>query len=73
MSPRKFFLAACTCCLIFVSEASALPLWEITGTSNRIHLVGSIHFLRPQDYPLPDAILETFDNADVIVMELDLT
>jgi uncharacterized protein YbaP (TraB family) len=63
----------CITCLMFSSQASALPLWEILGTSNRIHLLGSIHFLRPQDYPLPAPITQALDDADVVVMELDLS
>lgn len=59
--------------LISASPLAALPLWEIQGTSNRIHLLGSIHFLRPQDFPLPEAITQALVDADVVIMELDLT
>ena len=60
-------LVACVC-----SSAVALPLWELEGTSNRIQLLGSIHFLRAGDYPLPQAIIDAYRKADVIVMELVL-
>lgn len=53
--------------------AQALPLWEVEGTSNRIYLLGSIHFLRAQDYPLPTAITDALADVDVVVMELDLS
>jgi uncharacterized protein YbaP (TraB family) len=59
--------------LFSASPVGALPLWEIQGTSNRIHLLGSIHFLRPQDFPLPEAITRALTDADVVIMELDLT
>jgi uncharacterized protein YbaP (TraB family) len=59
--------------LFSASPVGALPLWEIQGTSNRIQLLGSIHFLRPQDFPLPEAITQALTDADVVVMELDLT
>lgn len=52
--------------------AHALPLWELTGTSNRIMVLGSIHFLRPVDYPLAPGITAAFEQADVILMEIDL-
>jgi uncharacterized protein YbaP (TraB family) len=61
--------------LVLMSGApalEALPLWEIQGTANRIQLLGSIHFLRPDDYPLPAAISRAYDQADVLVMEVDL-
>lgn len=55
-----------------VGSAFALPLWEITGTRNRVLLLGSIHTLRPSDYPLDPAIAAALDAADVVYMELDM-
>lgn len=52
--------------------ATALPLWELTGTPNRILVLGSIHFLRPADYPLAAPITAAFESADVILMEIDM-
>jgi len=56
-----------------ITRAGALPLWELEGTSNRIHLLGSVHFLRAQDYPLPDAVMKVYAGADVVVFEIDLS
>jgi len=50
---------------------NALPMWEIHGASNRIHILGSIHFLRPGD-TLPRAVISAYDEAEVVVMEIDL-
>lgn len=55
-----------------ISPASALPLWELTGTRNQVMVLGSIHTLRPADYPLNAAIMEALRSADVVVMELDM-
>jgi uncharacterized protein YbaP (TraB family) len=73
MRSRRFLLSAILLCLITLSAANALPLWEIQGTENRIRLLGSIHFLRSQDFPLPKAITDAYHEADVVVMELDLS
>lgn len=54
------------------ATAAALPLWELTDTSNRIRLLGSIHFLRASDYPLNPAITAAFDDAEVVLMEIDM-
>ncbi|MDP2323371.1 MAG: TraB/GumN family protein [Gammaproteobacteria bacterium] len=54
------------------SIAPALPLWELTNTSNRITLLGSIHFLRASDYPLAPAITAAFNDAEVVLMEIDM-
>jgi hypothetical protein len=49
-----------------------LPLWELEGTRNRVLMLGSIHLLRPSDYPLDPAIDRALDQADVVLMELDM-
>lgn len=54
------------------AAAPALPLWELTGTSNRIRVLGSIHFLRASDYPLDPAITAAFNDAEVVLMEIDM-
>ncbi len=54
------------------AAAPALPLWELTGTSNRIMVLGSIHFLRAGDYPLAPAITAAFNDADIVLMEIDM-
>lgn len=50
----------------------SLPLWKVDGSSNTVYLLGSIHLLRAPDYPLPDRIYEAYEDADRLVMELDL-
>jgi hypothetical protein len=59
--------------LLFASPVvfGALPMWQIAGATNTITILGSIHFLRPDD-PLPAAVVEAYDAADVVLMELDL-
>ncbi len=52
--------------------AAAAPVWEIEGTTNRIVLLGSIHYLRAADYPLAAAVTRAYAQADVLLMELDL-
>ena len=49
-----------------------LPLWQIDGDDNRIYLLGSVHLLREQDYPLPSALYDAYEDAEVLVMELDM-
>ena len=65
-------LAALLVMGLFSTASLALPLWELTGTSNRITLLGSIHFLRASDYPLHPAIVAAFDDAEVVLMEIDM-
>ena len=47
-------------------------MWQVEGQTNSIYILGSIHLLREQDYPLPSVIDSAYDDAEVIVMELDM-
>jgi len=58
--------------LPLLSRADALPLWEVQGRANRVAILGSIHFLRPGEQELAPAILRAYEEADFILMELDL-
>jgi hypothetical protein len=68
---RSVLLTAC-CAAGFNANANPLPLWEIQGTSNRVFLLGSVHFLRPTDHPLPASMEAAYAAADELVMEIDL-
>ena len=47
-------------------------LWELHGKHNTVYLLGSIHVLRPSDYPLPPAVLEAYASSKSVLMEVNL-
>jgi uncharacterized protein YbaP (TraB family) len=47
-------------------------LWELHGKHNTVYILGSIHVLRPSDYPLAPAVLHAYGNANSIFMEVNL-
>ena len=49
-----------------------LTLWQVAGANNSVYLLGSIHLLRSEDYPLPSAFDAAYDDAEVLVMEVDM-
>ena len=49
-----------------------LSMWQVDGASNRVYLLGSIHLLREQDHPLPTAIYSAYEDAEKLIMELDM-
>ena len=53
-------------------DGHPVTLWRVAGEANSVYLLGSIHLLREQDYPLPTVIDEVYGDAEVIVMELDM-
>ena len=52
--------------------AGQLPLWEIEGTEGHVMLMGSVHFLRASDYPLPAELDAAYAAADTMIMEIDM-
>lgn len=49
-----------------------VTLWKVAGASNSVYLLGSIHLLRSQDYPLPTVLDDAYDDAEVLIMEIDM-
>lgn len=54
------------------TEAHPVTLWRANGVSNSVYLLGSIHLLRAEDHPLPSVIDTAYDDAEVLIMELDM-
>jgi len=50
-----------------------LPLWELENSGSRVLLMGSVHFLRPSDYPLRKGLDEAYRLADTVTMEIDMS
>lgn len=49
-----------------------VTMWHTQGDHNQIYILGSIHLLRPSDYPIPSAIYEAYEEAETLIMELDM-
>jgi hypothetical protein len=47
-------------------------LWSVQGRHNTVYLLGSVHVLRPQDGGLPPAAERAYEDAEQLVMEIDL-
>jgi len=56
----------------FPETASKSCLWAVEAGANRVFLLGSIHFLRPDDYPLPPAIDAAYAASRTVVFETDI-
>lgn len=54
------------------TEAHPVTLWRANGVSNSVYLLGSIHLLRAEDHPLPSVIDTVYEDAEVLIMELDM-
>jgi uncharacterized protein YbaP (TraB family) len=76
---RSIVLSA-TFFLLFIASAFAqehtLPnakscLWKVQSQANTVYLLGSIHLLKPENYPLPAEMEQAFAEAQVLVFEID--
>lgn len=58
---------------LFAAPLAAVPMWSLQtadGTST-VLLLGSVHMMRAEDQPLPEAVREAYGSADRVVLELD--
>jgi len=46
-------------------------LWRVQSDTTTLDLLGSIHLMKPEDYPLSPAIESAFERARVVVFEVD--
>jgi uncharacterized protein YbaP (TraB family) len=74
--------ALCLLCVLLLFGSCAAPtrvgeskatLWKVQGDHNTVYLLGSIHVLSRQAYPLKPALERAFDDANQVVFEIDLT
>jgi uncharacterized protein YbaP (TraB family) len=47
-------------------------LWKVQGKTNQIYLMGSVHLLSKESYPLDEAIYKAFDDSPNLIFEMDL-
>lgn len=67
-----------TLCVLLATSAHAdtdghpVTMWEIEGEHNTVYLLGSIHLLRKKDHPLPAVIESAYQDAETLIMEIDM-
>lgn len=57
----------------FQGAKAASFLWKTSDDNNTVYLLGSIHALRAQDLPLPDIYMNAYEDAEKVVLEVDLS
>ncbi len=72
----SLFLACCLLLAVVIQPTYAarnLCMWKIQNGYTTVYLLGSIHAMREDMYPLPSPILDAFRKSDTVVFEVDLT
>jgi uncharacterized protein len=54
-------------------NARNLFLWQVQSSSTTVYLLGSIHVLKKEFYPIDSRIEEAFDSSDVLAVEANIT
>jgi uncharacterized protein len=73
---RRGLLAIATVAAVTCLQAQAAPrnfMWKATGAQGVVYLVGSVHLLTADYYPLDPAFDKAFKSADLLVEELDMS
>lgn len=68
--------------LLFIAATLAIPSalhaqtrafgWKVTGNTNTIYLIGSVHLLTKDFYPLNPALEKAYTDSDLLVEEVDI-
>jgi uncharacterized protein YbaP (TraB family) len=68
---RTFAIALTLCACAQAAEAKTFA-WKATKGSGVVYLIGSIHVLTPDFYPLNPALEAAFKDSDLLVEEVDM-
>jgi uncharacterized protein YbaP (TraB family) len=69
----RLLLLAAVLALVGESRAQEKSfLWQLQSDKGSIYILGSIHLLKRENYPLNPTIEEAFDNTKKLVLEIDL-
>lgn len=73
LSRRGSLLLVAGCLLANICSARPL-MWQVEkpGVSGEVYLFGSLHYGLPDFYPLPDYVMQAYEAADALVVELDV-
>jgi uncharacterized protein YbaP (TraB family) len=74
---RRFSFLALTLLVTASSVAAAedegsVFMWKAQKDGAAVYLLGSVHALKQESYPLPEVIEAAFDSSAVVVFEIDL-
>ncbi|MFT7470856.1 MAG: hypothetical protein ACI8XU_000749 [Kiritimatiellia bacterium] len=62
-------------CVVLLSISQAIAdtsVWSVRSGDNVIYLGGTVHLLRPSDYPLPDEFEEAYQASSELYFETDI-
>ncbi len=70
--PRGGLLVAAVLFCITSAARADSSVWEVSNGETRLFLGGTIHALRPSDFPLPEEFDQAYAAADEVYFEVDI-
>jgi hypothetical protein len=67
-----FLLGSFSYALSVVSQNQKNFLWKVQSKTSTVYVLGSIHFMKKEAYPLNRKIEDAFDKSDVLVVEANI-
>jgi uncharacterized protein YbaP (TraB family) len=55
-----------------VAQAKKTFLWKVQSKTNTVYVLGSIHYLKKEAYPLNEKIENVFEKSDILVVEANI-
>ena len=49
------------------------PVWQVTDGESTVYLGGTVHLLRPEDYPLPEEFDQAYEGSSELFFETDIS
>lgn len=59
-------------CAVTARADHPVSMWQVDGGENRVFLLGSVHLLRAADHPIPPVIYAAYEEAETLIMEMDM-
>ncbi|MBU0754481.1 MAG: TraB/GumN family protein [Planctomycetes bacterium] len=68
-------LLICLLGLVFADEATSQKTfcWKISSGTGTVYLVGSLHLCKPDIYPLDRAIIQAYEDSEILALEADIS
>jgi uncharacterized protein YbaP (TraB family) len=67
-----FLLGSSSYALSAVSRNQKNFLWKVQSKTSTVYVLGSIHFMKKEGYPLNTKIEDAFDKSNVLVVEANI-
>ena len=75
VKPSSPFALMLTIALLQIAPGvwAGAPVWRVTDGESTVYLGGTVHLLRPEDYPLPEEFDQAYEGSSELIFETDIS